>query len=226
MRLLFLILLSNICFAQTKVVVPIQKTIQLNGFVTPPSVTYDTIQVNVYDSAANKGKMTGKVAPDFWNQWSIDKTNSTTSGLYSTYLLNKTGTTTGIRVKLVNGAADYSDNTAAYGATAPANSTGFPDSTFWSAHYRTSSPTLTISGLDNAKTYTIKILTSRNSATSRPQTFTIGATGVSQDAALNKSTLVTFTDISPSSGDINCVITFSASFCYVNALQIIEKTAL
>ncbi len=108
-----------------------------------------------------------------------------------------------------------------------ANSTGFPDSTFWVANYRLISSTFTITGLNPVATYTLQFLSSRNAATSRPQTFTINGTSVNLDAAFNKSTLVTFTDIAPNgSNEIVMTISQTATYHYINAFRIIEKIAL
>lgn len=192
------------------------------------SFAYDTIQVNMWDSLNNVGKM-NTPAPNFWNNWSVNNANSTTQQALSPYFKWRDGTQSPVQCKEVGyeGSNAYSNNTVGYGAASPANSTGFPDSTFWVANYRLVSSTFTISGLNPVATYTLQFLSSRNAATSRPQTFTINGTSVNLDAAFNKSTLVTFTDIAPNgSNEIVMTISQTATYHYINAFRIIEKIAL
>lgn len=192
------------------------------------SFAYDTIQVNMWDSLNNVGKM-NTPAPNFWNNWSVNNANSTTQQALSPYFKWRDGTQSTVQCKEVGyeGSNAYSNNTVGYGAASPANSTGFPDSTFWVANYRLVSSTFTISGLNPVATYTLQFLSSRNAATSRPQTFTINGTSVNLDAAFNKSTLVTFTDIAPNgSNEIVMTISQTATYHYINAFRIIEKIAL
>ncbi len=192
------------------------------------SFAYDTIQVNMWDSLNNVGKM-NTPAPNFWNNWSVNNANSTTQQALSPYFKYRDGTQSPVQCKEVGyeGSNAYSNNTVGYGAASPANSTGFPDSTFWVANYRLVSSTFTISGLNPVATYTLQFLSSRNAATSRPQTFTINGTSVNLDAAFNKSTLVTFTDIAPNgSNQIVMTISQTATYHYINAFRIIEKIAL
>lgn len=192
------------------------------------SFAYDTIQVNMWDSLNNVGKM-NTPAPNFWNNWSVNNANSTTQQALSPYFKWRDGTQSPVKCKEVGyeGSNAYSNNTVGYGAASPANSTGFPDSTFWVANYRLVSSTFTISGLNPVATYTLQFLSSRNAATSRPQTFTINGTSVNLDAAFNKSTLVTFTDIAPNgSNEIVMTISQTATYHYINAFRIIEKIAL
>lgn len=192
------------------------------------SFAYDTIQVNMWDSLNNVGKM-NTPAPNFWNNWSVNNANSTTQQALSPYFKYRDGTQSPVQCKEVGyeGSNAYSNNTVGYGAASPANSTGFPDSTFWVANYRLVSSTFTISGLNPVATYTLQFLSSRNAATSRPQTFTINGTSVNLDAAFNKSTLVTFTDIAPNgSNEIVMTISQTATYHYINAFRIIEKIAL
>ncbi len=192
------------------------------------SFAYDTIQVNMWDSLNNVGKM-NTPAPNFWNNWSVNNANSTTQQALSPYFKWRDGTQSPVQCKEVGyeGSNAYSNNTVGYGAASPANSTGFPDSTFWVANYRLVSSTFTISGLNPVATYTLQFLSSRNAATSRPQTFTINGTSVNLDAAFNKSTLVTFTDIAPNgSNQIVMTISQTATYHYINAFRIIEKIAL
>lgn len=204
------------------------KNVAVSGTVTAPGGLYDTIQVNFYDSANNIGKIL-RPAPDLWNNYSVALTSTLTSNNPSAYLQTKTGTATGVRVQwiantsTVNG---YSDNTNAgaqsnYGA---GNTMNFPDSVFQSARFSTQSPsTMNITGLDDGKTYKIRAVVSRNSATSRPVTYTLGEQSVNVNAALNLTDVIEFENVTPVGGTITISITFTNQFSYCNALQIIYE---
>lgn len=88
----------------------------------------------------------------------------------------------------------------------------------------------TISGLDNAKTYTIKAFGSRDSSTST-RTGEYSADGFSTvqeiDCKVNSTIIALFTNVSPASGDIivDWRVKNDTGFAYFNAIEITENVA-
>lgn len=203
---------------------------QRSTFLMLNQTNIDTIQFNLYDSTRAAGKMANNNpgGNNIWNQWSINMATSGGEAASSAYFLYRNGSQSPYRAVYDDQAGsvdgDYSDNTAGYGAASVANSTNFPDSTFWVAGFKQSATpsTLTFSGLDNSYTYRLEILSSRNSGTSRPQTFSYGSASVSLDASLNKSTVIVLNNLVPSAGTIVVNIAYTATFCYVNAARLIR----
>lgn len=85
-----------------------------------------------------------------------------------------------------------------------------------------------ISGLNNAKQYTIKLLASRSGITGPRMTkFTIDGVSQEIDAALNTQNLAIYTNITPVSGNIDVTVeagSGGATFGYWNGVVIEEQT--
>ena len=88
--------------------------------------------------------------------------------------------------------------------------------------------TITIGGLDNAKTYDITIGASRNtSATDRVGEYYVGGTPQTLDAALNPPETITFSGVSPASNAITLSFEVQSSplssFAYISFIELIEN---
>lgn len=95
----------------------------------------------------------------------------------------------------------------------------------------TSDGQYTIGGLDNAKTYTILVFASRDSLSStRTGEYSVDGFSTTQeiDAKQNSTITATYTDVSPSSGNIllDWRVKGDEGFAYLNAIQITENGAV
>lgn len=79
--------------------------------------------------------------------------------------------------------------------------------------------TFEITGLNNSATYRLEFLPSRDGATVRTATYTIGGVSKSQDAANNDTATVVFTGIVPASNKI-VVQASSDTFNYLNVMRV------
>jgi hypothetical protein len=215
---IFFLVASIVCTAQPGSI--------FNGYKHRSVTVYDTIVVNFYDSASsNRGKIT-RPAPDLYNNYSVNLTNTTTSNNASAGLKTKDGTVTGIQLQWIanTGTVDgYSDNTGG-GATptyGSGNTLGFTDSCFQVARYSTqNNSTMKWTGLDNSKPYNMAFVVSRNNATSRPVTYTVNGIGYSVNAALNLTNQILITGIYPTSNTITITISFTATFAYCDGAKL------
>ncbi|AYJ85789.1 SGNH/GDSL hydrolase family protein [Sphingomonas paeninsulae] len=152
--------------------------------------------------------------PAGWNRWNgaVGSDNTSTPGILPadlTTILTPAGVTTGWSVKMVSADRMQCFSTA-LGASTGNNSGVFPDqvmqSTWYSDFTATAGHDMTvrISGLDNAKLYTIGVRGSR-AASRAPFDVVIGAASQSMDPTNNTSTVLTFANIAPSSGSIDFI---------------------
>lgn len=184
----------------------------------------DSIFVNIWDSIGNKGKV---LTPAYNNVcWQLNST------AFSGYLKYTGGTASNIRVQFLTSSeasgatVGYNDNTQSY---ANNNTTFFNDtclqSTVYTTTLKTNNNKIKISGLDNAKTYDIRLLFTRNTTTDRNMTANIGGdTFSSFNLRNNYSTVVTFDNKSPSSGIIEVTTTWSNDFVILACFLIVEKS--
>ena len=209
---------------------------QLPGFIgfkrpatntPPPTFSLDTIFVNFWEVTRGGYNGGGR-----WNNINIT-TNADGAAFFPLKL--KTGSASGISVawrlndlttRAILGYND-NDNGTQGSYSSSSNGTGFPDSTLRTSIFtQTNDTRLMFTGLDNTKTYTVHILASRNSSTSRPVTVSFGSKSDAVDLSLNKTKVLTLTDLTPSSGTINLDMDFTNGFWVINAFALIIKTPL
>lgn len=220
-KLLTILILSCAVFAQAqiKVEVPLTRTLAINGV---PFDNADSIFVNMYD---------GSIAPVLsgnYNNVNIATNNSA----FSSYLNYTDGTASTIRMQFLtntesSGAiAGYNDNTQAY---ANNNATFFNDTMLRSTAYTTTlyanDNKIKLTGCDDAKSYDIILLFTRNTVTDRDMYCFIGAdTSATINIRNNYTTLISFTGKSSSSGVININMHWNDDFCILAGYLIIEYT--
>ncbi|HEX2608523.1 MAG TPA: hypothetical protein VHK91_14140 [Flavisolibacter sp.] len=90
------------------------------------------------------------------------------------------------------------------------------------ASYSTSNRTLTISGLDNAKTYNLEFYASRAGTSNNTTRFTIGTTNVDVKTDNNLANKASFSGITPSGGKIVVTVAKLNTYNYLNGFSISE----
>jgi uncharacterized repeat protein (TIGR03803 family) len=103
------------------------------------------------------------------------------------------------------------------------NSTMAPVEVMRYASYSTATRTLTISGLDNSKTYNLELYASRNGATNNTTRFTIGSTSIDILTDNNLSNKASFVSTVPSGGKITVNISKLNAYNYLNGFVITEN---
>lgn len=144
-----------------------------------------------------------------WNNWNA---HSLSSG----NLKYSDGTTSSISATLSQ-QNSVADNGTAY------NSTMAPGEVVRYASYSTTSRTLTISGLDNSKTYNLELYASRKGATNNTTRFTIGALSVDIVTDNNLSNAASFSSLTPSGGQIEISISKLNAYNYLNGFILTES---
>jgi hypothetical protein len=160
------------------------------------------INVNLYGTAIYNNTA--------WNNWQV--TTSLTSPLLK-YSDGVSSTATAVLSSQIS----YADNGANYPVTM------CPQVAGRDASYATTTRTLTLNGLDNAKLYDIKLCASRGNA---GQTTRFSINGINIDIAtyLNYTNAANFVSISPVNGRIVVTLTQLALYNYLNAFTVTEKT--
>lgn len=191
--------------------------------------TKKVVQVNLEDGT------NGKMSISSWNDWNpanISFGQTVTSSAFT----DSTGTATTITATLSIGQADntangfYTDNNAGY---ASATTSGFPVTVFripylFTGGATTSSDTVRLNNLPTSSSnFAIEVISSRATATSRPQSWAIGATSISLDAQNNFNNVtgghvpLFWTNISrDGNNQITIVVTYTNSFCFLNGFRI------
>jgi hypothetical protein len=179
-------------------------SIIVNAAELPPG-TSRYVRVNIY-GGSNAYNNAG------WNDWNVGvNTNPLASGLFK----YDDGTTSGISAVLSNQSL-VSDNGSGYGTTMCPSAVGR------TASYYTATRTLTISGLDNSKQYSLELYASRNSTASGVSRFTVGSTSVDIATDNNFSNKASFVSLTPSGGKIVVTIAKLNNFNYVNGFVLTE----
>lgn len=147
-----------------------------------------------------------------WNDWNV------TASLSKPNLTFSDGTASTITATL-SAQTNYFDNGAAY--------TGFtmcPNKVGRYGSYHSGSRTLTISGLNNNKSYDISLIASAN-VSSSSTVFSIGSSVVTVAVANNKSISATFVNLTPVSGSIvvNIANGSGSTMNYLNGFRVVEK---
>jgi hypothetical protein len=182
-------------------------SIIVNAAELPPG-TNRYVRVNIYggSNAYNNAA---------WNDWNVGgNTNPLASGLFK----YDDGTTSGISAVLSNQSL-VSDNGSGYGTTMCPSAVGR------TASYYTATRTLTISGLDNSKQYSLELYASRNSTASGVSRFTVGSNSVDIATDNNFSNKASFVSLTPSGGKIVVSIAKLNNFNYVNGFVLTETGA-
>ena len=145
-----------------------------------------------------------------WNNWNVS------SSLSSGNLKYDDGSVSSINVNLSQ-QKSVSDNGTSFTATMA------PNEVIRYASYSTTNRTLTISGLDNSKTYNLEIYASRTGASNNTTRFTIGASSIDVKTDDNMSTKASFASLVPSNGQITVSISKLNTYNYINGFMITEK---
>ena len=152
-----------------------------------------------------------------WNDWNLG------GALQPTGILKYSdGTTSTISAALSTQTA-VSDNGVNYVAVTmcPEQAARFP-----SYYSGSGGRTLTISGLNSAKTYSIAIYATRVNP-SQTTTFAIGATKVTISTNDNTSSVATFSNLTPAAGgEIVVTLTHSQYYDYINGFTLTETTVV
>lgn len=191
------------------------QNVTVSGTVSSGGTSNDTVQVNIWDSINNIGKVS-LAAPNFWNEWNINEITNPVSFQFS----YKTGAQSPITAQF-DAINSYVDNTAGYNS---GTTSGFPVGAFRVAVFNTTTPnTLTLRNLPAATNgYKLILISSRNTVTTRPNTFAVGATTQTVDAK-NNDTNVVLDNLTPSSGTITVNISSTNGFWFICGFMLIKK---
>ena len=176
----------------------------VNSSTTPPVTTSKLVKVNLYNGS-------NAYSNSEWNNW------NTTSTLSSGNLKYNDGTASTVNAAISQNGV--SDNGASYASTmAPAEVIRY-------ASYSTSSRTLTITGLDDTKTYDLELYASRSGATNNTTRFTIGSTALDVKTDNNQSNKAAFTALVSNGGKITIAIDRLNTYNYLNGFVLTENSA-
>ncbi|MEI9942590.1 MAG: hypothetical protein WDN26_00045 [Chitinophagaceae bacterium] len=92
----------------------------------------------------------------------------------------------------------------------------------YATYSSSTSRTLTLSSLDNAKQYTIQLYSSRSN-TGQSTRFTVNGVNVDIASSQNKTNIATFNNITPASGKITITVRKLNNYDYVNGFTVTEK---
>lgn len=192
-------------------------------------VIKDTININTWDSASNIGLYSNSA----WNNWAM-KVNTDENNRWSQYYTYMNGTQSSVQTawqlaasttRAITGYVNNFTGTPNYSASTP-TMVGFPKEVFQAVAYTNGNDLtrLRIRGLDDSKTYKIRICASRATNTTLVVTYSIGAQSQSVQVNLNLATAIEFTGVSPSSGEITVTCDYTTgTFVFINALQVITE---
>jgi uncharacterized repeat protein (TIGR03803 family) len=144
-----------------------------------------------------------------WNNWNLN------ASLASGNLKYSNGTLSGI-------SAILSQQTAIADNGVPYNATMAPPEVVRYTSYSTSGRTLTISGLDNSKSYNLELYASRKGVSNNTTRFTIGSATVDVVTDNNLGNKASFTALTPVSGSITVNISKLNSYNYINGFILTE----
>jgi hypothetical protein len=147
-----------------------------------------------------------------WNNW------NTSSSLASTTFKYSDGSASSVKATLSQQNA-VSDNGTSYTITMAPKEVGRY------ASYSNTTRTLSISGLDNTKTYTLELYASRSGVSNNTTRFTVGSTSVDIKTDNNLDKKAVFTSLTPSSSQIIVSINKLNTYNYVDGFTVIEESA-
>lgn len=192
-------------------------------------VIKDTVNINTWDSASNIGLYSNSA----WNNWAM-KVNTDENNRWSQYYTYMNGTQSSVQTawqlaantnRAITGYVNNFTGTPNYASSTP-TMVGFPKEVFQAVAYTNGNDLtrLRIRGLDDSKTYKIRICASRATNTTLVVTYSIGAQSQSVQVNLNLATAIEFTGVSPSSGEITVTCDYTTgTFAFINALQVITE---
>ena len=187
----------------------------INGFVLtttgstpppPPPASAKFVKVNIF----------GGMNPynnSEWNNW------NSASSLSSGNLRYSDGT-----ISLISAAINQQNGISDNGI--PYNTTMAPPEVMRYASYSTTSRILTISGLDNSKTYNLEIYASRKGVTNNTTRFTIGSVLIDIVTDNNLVNKASFTNLVPTSGQIIVNIARLNEFNYLSGFILSENSSV
>lgn len=144
-----------------------------------------------------------------WNNW------NTYSSLTSSTLKYSDGTASSVKASLSQ-QNSVSDNGSTYTITMAPKEVGRY------ASYSNTNRTLTISGLDNSKTYTLELYASRSGVSNNTTRFTVGSTSIDIKTDNNLDKKAVFT-ITPVNGTITVNLTKLNTYNYLNGFMLTEN---
>ena len=166
------------------------------------------------------GSSTTQTTSTGWNNITVPTTGSVKN------LIDASGATSPLTFTIVkdpsNAYGDASNNGA------PQTVLDYPQSAASDGHYGwKTGGSYRLNGLDNGKTYSIRIFSSRlYVGDARVGVFTINGQQLSLEAANNTSKTIQFTNLTPSNGTINISFTLGSgvAFAYINVMDIVESS--
>jgi poly(3-hydroxybutyrate) depolymerase len=168
----------------------------VNGSTTTTSsTTGKTVMVNLYGGSYPYSNTQ-------WNNWNTSSSRTISSLKYS----DGTASTITASVSTQNA---VSDNGSTYTTTMAPKEVGRY------ASYSNTNRTLSISGLDNTKTYTLELYASRSGVSNNTTRFTVGATSVDIKTDNNLDKKAVFT-VTPVNGTITVNLTKLNTYNYLN----------
>jgi hypothetical protein len=169
----------------------------------PPPPGSKLVKVNIYGG-------TSPYTNTEWNNW------NTYSSFSSGSLKYNDGTPSSVTASISQQSSVTDNGTYANSTMAPVEVLRFTS-------YSTSNRTLTISGLDNSKTYDLEIYGSRKGNSNNTSRFTVGATNIDVKTDDNVDTKASFISVTPVSGQITVSIAKLNTYNYINGFMLIEK---
>jgi len=175
----------------------------VNGTTTPPSSPAKFVRVNIFGGE-------NPYSNTQWNNWNVFSSLSTGN------------------LKYDDGSASTVNATLSQQNTISDNGTSInpviaPKEVVRYASYSSSNRTLTISGLDNSKTYDLELYASRNGTSNNTSRFTVGTTTVDVLTDNNVSNKASFVSIVPVNGQIVVSIAKLNTYNYINGFTLIEN---
>jgi len=174
----------------------------VNGVTVPPPAGTKYVKINLYGG-------TNAYSNTEWNNWN---TNFTSSGP----LKYSDGTTSAVSAIISQNGV--SDNGSSYVTTMA------PSEVLRYTSYSTSSRTLTVSGLDNSKTYDLELYASRSGTSNNTTRFTVASTSIDIKTDNNLSNKASFASLIPSAGKITVSIDKLNTYNYVNGFILSENS--
>jgi hypothetical protein len=172
------------------------------GTTNPPPSESKQVKVNIYGGS-------NAYSNSEWNNWNTNASRTSSNFTYSD------GTSSSIKAVLSAQNA-VSDNSSTYAVTMAPREVGRY------ASYSTSNRTLTISGLDNGKTYNIELYGSRKGVSNNTTRYTAGGSSVDVLTDNNLDQKAVFNGLTPSGGQVVVTLTRLNTYNYLNGFIITE----
>lgn len=192
-----------------------------------PSYVYDTIQINVRDSASG----IGNVADAGWNNWAMKTNTDENNRYYGPYLYTTGATstvTTSWQLSASTGRAitGHNNNYSGDANYALTHTTNFPRAAFQVSAFTNgnNNTRLIFAGLNNAHDVRIELLSSRATLTDYSTRFHYGTDTAVVAPRNNISTVAELEWLTPVSNRIEVICTYlSGTFVFINAIRLIIR---